>query len=158
MLKSKKVLIALATVAAVSVTAFAAAAWLSGGSGAAYSTADTAKDLTTGDISATVKADLYPGASAAASIEIVNPNPYPIRITNVKGNGAVTPDSAHAAGCVTTGVSFADQSGLTIDIPANGSTQAELAGAVSMTNASDNGCQGAKFTIPVTFTGGSNAS
>ena len=36
-------------------------------------------------------------------------------------------------------------------IGANGSLSFTVPG-VSMTNASDNGCQGATFTIPVTFT------
>ena len=37
----------------------------------------------------------------------------------------------------------------------DGTAQATLSGAASMSNASVNGCQGAVFTIPVTITGAS---
>ena len=40
-------------------------------------------------------------------------------------------------------------------VPANGSAQFTLTGTVSMDNTSDNACQGATFTIPVSFTGNS---
>jgi len=54
-------------------------------------------------------------------------------------------------------VSFTNQSGLSIDVPANGQTTSTLSGAAAMSNASPDGCQGATFTIPVTLTGASNA-
>ena len=43
---------------------------------------------------------------------------------------------------------------VTQTVPANGQATFTAAG-VSMTNASDTGCQGATFTIPVTFTAAS---
>ena len=73
----------------------------------------------------------------------------------MSGNGTITPDAGHS-GCTTTGVTFTDQSGLTLDIAASTSTQFTLNGAASMSNASLNACQGATFTIPVTLTGTSN--
>ena len=45
-----------------------------------------------------------------------------------------------------------------IDIPASGQTDTTLNNAASMSNASNDGCQGATFTIPVTLTGASNAA
>ena len=49
-----------------------------------------------------------------------------------------------------TGVSFATTATSKV-VPANDSPSFTIAG-VSMTNASDTGCQGATFTVPVTFT------
>lgn len=132
------------------------AAWTTNGTGSGYAKADTADALTTVDVAATTAATLYPGATGNVKIEIANPNPYPVRVTAVTGNGTITPDATHA-GCSPTGVTFTDQTGLAIDIAANGSTVATLTGAAAMSNASANACQGATFTIPVSLSGASNA-
>lgn len=145
--------VALLTVAAAGL---AYAAWTTSGSGSGYAKAGTAQQLTTVDVSASTTPTLYPGSNGDVRIQISNPNPYPVRVTAIAGNGAITADAGHP-GCVTTGVSFANQTGLTIDIAANSNATQALTGAASMTNASDNGCQGATFTIPVTLTGASNA-
>jgi hypothetical protein len=139
------------------------AAWTSSGSGSAYAKGGTAQALTTVDVSASTAATLYPGVTGDALVKFSNPNPYPVKVTAVSLNGTnanITPDSGHSA-CTTTGVSFANQSGLSIVVPAesggtNGTVQSTLTGAVSMSSASIDGCQGATFTIPVTFTGTSN--
>jgi hypothetical protein len=134
------------------------AAWTTNGNGSGYAKAGSSQPLTTVDVSATTTATLYPGATGDVLLKVNNPNSYPVRVTDVTGNGAIAVDSAHAAGCVTTGVTFVNQTGKTIDIAANSQTQVTLTGAAKMTNASDNGCQGATFTIPVTLTGASNAA
>lgn len=144
------------TLIALAIAGLVYAAWTTGGSGSGYAKAGTAQQLTTVDVSASTTATLYPGVNGDVLIRIANPNPYPVRVTAIAGNGAITADAGHP-GCVTTGVTFTNQTGLTIDIPASGQTQTTLTGAASMTNASDNGCQGATFTIPVTLTGVSNA-
>jgi len=132
------------------------AAWTTSGSGSGYAKAQSAQALTTVDVSATTTASLYPGASGNVQIRISNPNPYPVRVTSVAGNGPITADAGHAT-CVTTGVTFTNQTGLTADVAANSTLDRTFNGAAAMTNASDNGCQGATFTIPVTLTGASNA-
>jgi len=67
--------------------------------------------------------------------------------------------SDKGAGCdASTGVSFTNQSGLTLDLLANETNKVfTLSGAVSMSNASDNTYQGAVFSIPVSVTATSNA-
>lgn len=132
------------------------AAWTSSGTGSGYAKAGSAQALSTVDVSASTTATLYPGSNGDVLIEIDNPNPYPVRVTDVTGNGAITADAGHA-GCVTTGVTFSDQTGQTIDVAANDSQQVTLNGAASMSNASDDGCQGAVFTIPVALAGNSNS-
>jgi hypothetical protein len=156
-MKSRKRLLGVPLVVVVLTAAgLVYAAWTTSGSGSGYAKAQSAQALASVDVSATTTASLYPGASGNVQIRLSNPNPYPVRITSVTGSGAVTADAGHAS-CVTTGVTFADQTGLTADVAANGTTDRTFTGAAQMSNASDNGCQGATFTIPVTLTGASNA-
>ena len=143
------------TVLVLAAVGLVYAAWTTNGSGSGYAKAGTAQALTTVDVSATTSASLYPGTSGDVKLQISNPNPYAVRVTAVSGNGTITADAGHS-GCTTTGVSFANQSSLTIDIAASSSTTSTLTGAASMSNASLNACQGATFTIPVSLTGASN--
>jgi hypothetical protein len=138
------------------------AAWTTNGSGSAYTKAGTSTPLTTVDVSASTTASLFPGKSGDVLLKVDNPNPYPVTVTAVSLNGAntdIAADGSHA-GCTTTGVSFTNQTGLSISVAAksgsvDGTTQTTLTGAASMSNASLDACQGAIFTIPVTLTGAS---
>jgi len=155
----------MATAAAVVVTSMVFAAWTSNGTGSATTKAGSSSALSTVDASASTSATLYPGVDGDVKLTISNPNPFAVRVTNVSLNGTnsdITPDGSHS-GCDPTGVSFTNQTGLSIDVPGksggtNGSATATLTGAASMSNASVNACQGATFTIPVSLTGSSNAS
>jgi hypothetical protein len=160
-----KLIAAAGSLAAMAATALVLAAWTTNGSGSGYVKAGTSQTLSTVDVSASTTASLYPGVNGNVLIKVSNPNPYPVRVTGVSLNGTngdITADAGHA-GCTTTGVSFTNQTGLTIDVPAkvgatNGETQATLNNATSMSNASLDACQGATFTIPVSLSGQSNAS
>ncbi len=143
------------TLIVLTAVGFVYAAWTTNGSGSGYAKAGSSQVLSTVDVSASTGATLYPGVSGDVKLQISNPNPYAVRVTAVTGNGAITADAGHS-GCTTTGVSFTNQSSLTIDIAANSSTTTTLTGAASMSNASLNACQGATFTIPVSLTGASN--
>ena len=72
------------------------------------------------------------------------------------GNGDVI--AADGIGtCDITGVSFRDQSGLTINVGADSDSGViELENAAHMSNESENGCQNAVFTIPVALSGASS--
>jgi len=155
---SRKLLFALAAVAALIVSGSLLAAWSTSGSGNGYARAGTASALTIGDASASTTADLYPGATGAVKLKVTNPNAFPVRITSVtkQVSGTITSDKGAACNA-STGVTFTDQTGLTLDLAAGATTTFTLSGAVSMSNASDNTCQGAVFTIPVDVTGASNA-
>ena len=149
---------------AVMATAFAIvglvyAAWTTNGTGSAYAKAGTAQALSTVDVSASTSASLYPGVSGDVLVKLDNPNPYPVTVTAITGSGTVAADAGHS-GCTTTGVTFTNQTGLSLVIPAksggvDGVLQTTLTNAASMSNASLNACQGATFTIPVTLTGSS---
>jgi hypothetical protein len=138
-------------VALVAATAIGTAfgAWTVGGGGSGSATATSAQPLTTS--AATTTAQLYPGITGAnLYVTANNPNPFAVTVTSVNANGSATPDAAHAAGCTTTGVTFTTTATSKV-VPASGSLSFTVAG-VAMTNASVTGCQGATFTIPVTFT------
>jgi hypothetical protein len=155
---SRKLLFALAAVAALIVSGTLLAAWITSGSGNGYAKAGTASALTIGDASASTIADLYPGATGAVKLKVTNPNSFPVRITSVAKQASGTISSDKGAACnASTGVTFTDQTGLTLDLAAVATTTFTLSGAVSMSNASDNTCQGAIFTIPVDVTAASNA-
>ena len=155
--KSKRHVAALSALSLV-ISGLVFAAWTTNGTGTAYGEGGSSSALTTTSVSAfTTGEKLYPGNSGAVKVKIVNPNPYAVTVTAVQGNGAITADSTHAtAGCTGTGgVSFTDQTGQSISIPANGSTETTFASAATMASSSPNACQGATFSIPVSLTGAS---
>jgi hypothetical protein len=155
---NRKMLVVAASAVAFLAAGAAISSWQTTGSGNAYSKAATASVLTVGDASASTTADLYPGANGAAKIAVTNPNSFPVRITSVTKQAATAVTSDKGAACnASTGVAFTDQTGLALDLAAGATATFTLAGAVSMTNASDNSCQGAVFTIPVNLTAASNA-
>src|SRR5947208_7523194 len=158
-LSGKRIVSVGVTLLVLGVVGFVYAAFTTNGSGSGYAKAGTAQSLTTVDVSASTAATLYPGVSGDVLVKFDNPNPYAVTVTAVTGSGSITADAGHA-GCTTTGVTFTNQTGLSLVIPAksggvDGVLQTTLTGATSMSNASLNACQGATFTIPVTLTGSS---
>ncbi len=138
------------------ITGLVYAQWLASGSGAVYAKAGKAINLSTKDVSANVSTIgnlLYPGADGNVLVQIHNPNPYPVKVTEISAAGAVT--AANGTGpCTTTGVSLNSPLAVSIEVGANTDSGEEvLSGAAHMSNSSDDGCQGATFTIPVTLTG-----
>ena len=160
LIKRRKLITSCVALALVVGASLAFAAWTTSGRGQGYAKAGSAQALSTVDASASTSATLYPGSNGDVRVEISNPNSFPVRVTSVTLNGTnsdITADAGHS-GCTTTGVSFNNQTGLSIDVPAGGTQAATLNGAASMSNASLNACQGATFTIPVSISGSSNAS
>lgn len=138
-------------VALVGSVAFAA--WTATGNGSGYAEATTGLNVST--VSATTSAQLYPGKTGDVFIKIANPNPYPVTVTALAANGAITSDKGAACN-LSTGVTYTAPPSLSLVVPAlSAGTQFTLSNAVTMTTASDNTCQGAIFTIPVTVTAAS---
>jgi hypothetical protein len=127
--------------------------WTSNGSGKGHGATGTLQPVT---VVAFVGGDapnsqLSPGGpSADVILRINNQNSISVTLVSVTGNGTITVDGGHTA-CTTTGVSFANQTGLNVTVPA-GSSLFHLSGAASMSSTSSTGCQGATFMIPVTIT------
>jgi hypothetical protein len=151
-------IVVLTLIAGVVVGGVAIGAWNATGSGTGYAKARSSSSLTLGDASASTTADLYPGATGAVKITVTNPNPFPVRITSVTltSGGSITSDKGVACNS-STGVTFSPQTGLSLALAASTTDTFTLSGAVSMSNASDNSCQGAIFSIPVDVAAVSNA-
>ena len=139
------------------ITAVAFAAWTANGTGSAESKAKSAQALTINTVTAT--AALYPTGTANLTYTVTNPNDYKVNITLVEPNGAITVDAGHS-GCNVASVTLSAASfAQNFDVNGAGATSATqtLTGAVAMSNAALDACQGATFTIPLKVTGASAA-
>jgi hypothetical protein len=154
--KRKLIVASVVLVAAIVAVGVGLSAWSLGGSGNGAAKATTASNITLADATAFTTADLYPGATGNLKLRATNPNPFPVRITAVSANGTITSDKG-AACDASTGVTFSNQTGLTLDLAAGATATLTVPNSVSMSNASDNSCQGAVFTVPVSLTAVSNA-
>ena len=156
---SKKLVLGLTTVIAVVAAGVGIGAWYATGTGSSYAKAGTSSALTL-SAPATTSATLYPGVTGDVRIKVTNPNPFPIRITAVEKQATTTilTSPTDAACDLSTGVTFNDKTGLTLDLAANATAEFDVTGAVSMSNASADACQGELFVInPVKLTAISNA-
>lgn len=132
------------------------ASFTAGGSGSGSAPTGTMQPVTVsaftgGDEPSTT---LVPGGAADVIVRVTNPNPTPVYVYGVAGNGPIAADSLHAS-CSDTGVTFtAPASPLSpaVDVPAASSLLFHLPGAAAMDLSSDSACQGATFEIPVTLT------
>jgi hypothetical protein len=156
----KRMFVVLTLVIAGSVIGVAIAAWTTGGTGSGQASAGTAAAMT---ISAgTPSTSLYPTASADVAAVVSNSNPYKVHVSSVS-LGAVTVDGGHSAcnaGASVSVTSPQTNSGAGWDVPAksggvDGSLNLDLANAISMSNAANDSCQGATFTVALTATGAS---
>jgi len=145
----------LAVPAACLVTGLGAGAayayFTSSGDGAAAASVGSMKTVTLTAATATPATPLRPGGTGDVTLEVTNPNGFPVTLISVAKSGTITADGGHA-GCTTTGVTFTDQTALSTAISASSTVAVDLPGAVSMSAASSPGCQGATFSIPVTIT------
>lgn len=147
---AKRLTVTSVAIGAIMVASVAFAAWTVSGSGTGSAKATSAVALTATGVTPT--ADLYPGkTNGDAKLTIDNTNPFDVEVTDIARSGAIT-SSAGGACNADTGVTFTDQSGLTLSVPAGTSQTFTLSGVVAMDNTSDTACQGATFTIPVSLT------
>ena len=144
-------LIAPAVCAVVGLSSGAAYAYLtSSGHGNGSASVGTMQNVTISSPTVSPGTPLRPGGSGDVSFEVSNPNNFTVTLVSVVGDGAIIPDSSHSATCTTTGVTFHDQTSLSILLPA-GTTTVDLPGVATMDGTSSAGCQGATFSIPVTI-------
>jgi hypothetical protein len=141
----------LAGIAAVlSLTAGAAFAYFtSSGTGSAAASTGTMLTVTVAATAGTPATPLHPGGTGDVSLRVANPNAFAVTLVSVAGTGGTI---TAGNGCSPTGVTFTDQTGLSVPIAASGTTQVNLPGAAAMNVTSAALCQGATFSIPVTIT------
>jgi len=143
--------LALSAILVVATTAVTFGSWtVSSSAGSGYSKAKVASSLTLSDASASTTAQLYPGGTGDIWIKVTNPNPFAVTVTSVTGAGTIISDKGAACDAAT-GVTFTNTTGLSQAVGAGATVTFSLAGKVAMSNASDNSCQGAVFTVPITL-------
>lgn len=133
------------------------AAWTATGTGDGSAAAVSAASITVTATTAT--ADLYPGKNdGSLYVKLVNPNPYPVQLTNLTRN-TVSTDLGHA-GCNVASVGLVGVIPAPINLAANNGSAGgpdEFAGpipnVVTMSTAAVDACQGAPFTINLTISG-----
>lgn len=134
-------------------TAFAY--WGGSGSGSGSGTSGAAAPL--GLSSATPAAGLYPGGTTGVALVVSNPNPATAHIGSLaldtgRGTAGFGVDAGHS-GCATSALSFTTQTNVTgWTVPAkvgavNGVLPITLPGALAMSAAAANACQGASITV-----------
>jgi hypothetical protein len=120
----------------------------------------------------TTDATLYPGVTGDLKISINNPNPYPVTVTSITWNPSdgVQATPVDGKNCNNTGVYFGNFSNgnnigsggvlSSLDPQVGYGTSAEFVppASVHMINNSEDGWQGATFSIKVHVSGTSNAS
>jgi hypothetical protein len=121
------------------------------GSGSGDASVGSMQTVTLATSTVTPATPLLPGGTGDVTLEVNNPNGFPVTLVSVTGAGAITADGDHS-GCTTTGVTFTDQTSLSTSIPADSTVSVDLPNAVSMDKSSSAGCEGATFSIPVTIT------
>lgn len=136
-------------------TGTAYAYWTTNGSGSGSAAAGDMQTVTVGALvpGDTPASALIPGGTADVVLRVTNPNPYPVQVYSVTGNGSVTADTAHPA-CTITGVTFAGSLiplSPAVSIAPNSTALVTLPGAASMDATSQSACQGATFHLPVTL-------
>jgi hypothetical protein len=153
----RKPIVALVATGVALLGGVAFATWTATGTGNGFAKATTAQPLTFDDISATVSATLFPGASNVNySYQIHNPNPYAVTVTGVTSGNAVTVVSQTGTGCTTaaSGVTYTAPTGtLNISVQANGDSAPQTFAGASMSDSSIDACQGAVFGLSLTATG-----
>jgi hypothetical protein len=135
------------------------AAWTVNGSGTGTASATSAVDLTLSGGSPS--GSLFPNGSADVDTSVSNSNPFTVHISTVsidttQGTNGFSVDSGHS-GCNLSSLSFtpATNNGSGWDVPANSSVDVDAAGAISMSGAANDSCQGATFTVFLTATAAS---
>lgn len=144
------------TIGAVFAGVAAYATWSASGSGTGSALADTEQTVTLNAVALTgSQASLYPGGPAGnVYFTVTNPNPYAVKITNVTWG---TPVSSSPSACASSLISVdtnAPTSGLSITIPADGTSSAEeIASVLDLSSSATDACQGNGFTVPMTVSG-----
>lgn len=126
------------------------ALWSATGSGTGPAKARTAQALVLTAGSAV--ADLYPGATGDVRFSVANSNPYPVTVTSGTAT-AITTVTGGLGACTATDFTLGTGSVASTVIPANGSANVVLTGALTMKLATGDGCQGATVNVTATLNG-----
>jgi hypothetical protein len=157
-MKCTRLVLVVAAILVFSLSAGAGAAFAyfsSTGSGSGSASVGSMKTVTVAATVGTPSSALLPGGAADVVFSVTNPNSFAVSLVGVtlKSGGTISPDSAHAS-CTTTDskptvtLSVPSQD-LPVTVPANTTSQVDLAGAATMDIAATSSCQGASFSVPI---------
>jgi len=121
------------------------------GSGHGSATVGTTLGVTVEAATGTVSSKLIPGTSADLPLTLTNPNAFAVRITSIQQNGSVTAVGGLGT-CTTSGVSVPTNNSLSVALASGSHVAVHVPNGAQMSTASDSGCQGASFQIPVLIT------
>ncbi len=134
----KRVLVVGGAVAALTGVGVAFAAWTSTGTGSGTATAGTAKNLT---VAAGAPTGLYPTGTVTMPVTVTNNNAYKVQLDTIDFVDATSSIPGCSASVVTsTGGSYSN-----VVIAPGASVSKDV--SVSMSNAAEDACQGASFTL-----------
>ena len=123
------------------------AAWTSNGTGTGTATARSAQALT---INVSPATGLFPTGTVNVPFTVTNPNPYAVTLSKI----ALTNVTVDKPGCTAAVVSGADLPDT--DVIAAGATTVSRNFSVTMSNAAEDACQGAVFTLTLQANGASS--
>lgn len=132
-------------------TGSAYAYFTSSGNGSGTAATGTLQNVTIDAATGTPASLLQPGGTADLTLTLDNPNPFAVTIVGIQGNGSPTP-AGGVGTCVTTGVTVPLLTGLNVTLPSGTGQTVHIPNAAAMSTASDSGCQGASFHLPVIVT------
>jgi hypothetical protein len=131
----------------------ATAYWTTTGTGIGSATTGAPQAVTLIPASGTVDDALFPGGTADLLVALDNPNSYPVTITGISQRVGSPVEAVGSSGtCTVTGVSVPTRSDLTITVASGANVTVHVPAGAAMSAASDSGCQGATFRIPVMVT------
>lgn len=150
-LRRRSALVLAGVLAAATIwTGCAYAFWIGSGGGSGSSSTGTAQTVTLLQATGSVTNALTPGGTADLFLRFSNPNQYAVTLISVQpapGSVVVTSPSGT---CTTTGVTVPTSSALSITVASGASVTVTMPNGAAMSTASDSGCQGASFQLPVT--------
>ena len=150
-------IVGLVAVLVVAVAGVAVARWTASGSGIASADTGTGVDVTI--TPGTPTAALYPGITSAVVLTLTNPGSGPVRVGSLtlatdEGAGGFEVDAGHPD-CDEQSLSYTTQTngGAGWSLAAGATLPLTLTGALALSPGSDDGCQGATFTVHLAATG-----
>ena len=148
--RTKRVAIVAGTTATLIGGGIAFAAWTTSGTGTGTATAGTDAPLT---VAVSAVSGLYPTGTFNVPFTVSNTNGYNVTLQKVSLE-SVTVDSGHS-GCATSTVTGADLSDTDVVAKTSGVTTSRNF-PVTMSNAADDTCKGATFTLTLKAWGASS--
>ena len=142
----------LAVIGVVGTGAGAYAAFSAHGSGIGSATTATIQSITI-SVAGTSGTSLLPTGSPMGDLRmsVQNGNSFSLAVTNIQQNGTISVDGGHpSCTAANAGVTVPAQAVTGVTIP-TGTNVVDVLGVVQMATNSNNSCQGATFTIPVTI-------